>query len=268
AAIADDQDLPHRTSVVDLKFPSFLWQPRLGTSNPNHTRFQRVASVLSNPKFAQSQARDAANFGFGTLDQRFELCGDLVPALTALPRQRLGVVAPQDIVGAQQSDRRGRKAVLLTGGRTPHAPAGALADAPARRRRLAQFGVSERVEDAVGDDLSFAGQPAGDGARVVLAGHDQRGAMAQERSEKTRLLQIAGRIMQREQPPLRLGDKPDHAVTAIADIEIAFMRNTARERRPGDAVMAERRTAIAARLNAMAARCQCSGERDKRRLGA
>src|SRR5947207_6097787 len=39
AAIADNQDLPHRASVVDLKFPSFLWQPRLGTSNPNHTRF-------------------------------------------------------------------------------------------------------------------------------------------------------------------------------------------------------------------------------------
>ena len=74
--------------------------------------------------------------------------------------------------------------------------------------------------------------------------------------------------MQPEQPPLRLGDKPDHAVTAIADIEIAFMRNTARERRPGDAVMAERRTAIAARLDAMAARCQCFGERDKRGLGA
>src|SRR5712671_1345033 len=43
AAIADNQDLPHRASVVDLKFPSFLWQPRLGTSNPNHTRFQRIA---------------------------------------------------------------------------------------------------------------------------------------------------------------------------------------------------------------------------------
>src|SRR5207237_175192 len=27
-------------SVVDLKFPSFRWQPRLGTSNPNHTIFQ------------------------------------------------------------------------------------------------------------------------------------------------------------------------------------------------------------------------------------
>src|SRR5437763_14167901 len=26
-------------SVVDLKFPSFRWQPRWGTSNPNHTRF-------------------------------------------------------------------------------------------------------------------------------------------------------------------------------------------------------------------------------------
>ena len=103
---------------------------------------------------------------------------------------------------------------------------------------------------------------------MVLTGHDQRGTIAQERSEKTRLSQITGWVMQPEQPPLRLGDKPDHAVTAIADIEIAFMRNTARERRPGDAVMAERRTAIAPRLDAMAARCQCFGERDKRGLGA
>src|SRR5712671_5206690 len=30
---------PILTSVVDLKFPSFRWQPRWGTSNPNHTRF-------------------------------------------------------------------------------------------------------------------------------------------------------------------------------------------------------------------------------------
>ena len=92
--------------------------------------------------------------------------------------------------------------------------------------------------------------------------------MAQERSEKTRLLQIAGRIMQPEQPPLRLGDKPDHAVAAVADIEIAFLRHSARERRPGDAVMAERRMAVAARLDMVAARCQCFGERDKRGLGA
>src|SRR5207248_2832072 len=44
-----------QSSVVDLKFPSFRWQPRLGTSNPNRTKFQRVASVLSNPKFAQAR---------------------------------------------------------------------------------------------------------------------------------------------------------------------------------------------------------------------
>src|SRR5438105_11885650 len=55
-------------SVVDLTFPSFRWRARLGTSNPNHTSFpKRVASGLSNPKFAQSLARDIANFGFGTL---------------------------------------------------------------------------------------------------------------------------------------------------------------------------------------------------------
>src|SRR5437764_14626572 len=54
-------------SVVDLKFPSFRWRARWELQIQNHTSFHWVASVLSNPKFAQSQARDIANFGFGTL---------------------------------------------------------------------------------------------------------------------------------------------------------------------------------------------------------
>src|SRR5438067_2256337 len=199
-------------------------------------------------------------------NQCLKLCGDLVPALTALPRQRLGVVAPPEIVVAQQSDRRARKAVVIAGYMTGHAIDNTLDDAAERLH--AQFGVPEGVEDAVGDDLSFAGQPGGNRARVVLTGHDQRGTIAQERSEKTRLSQITGWVMQPEQPPLRLGDKPNHAVAAIADIEIAFLRHAARVRRPGDAVMAERCTAIAPRLDAMPARCQCFGERDKRGPGA
>src|SRR5204862_501272 len=210
AAIADDQDLPHRTSVVDLKFPSFLWQPRLGTSNPNHTRFQRVASVLSNPKFAQIQARDAANFGFGTLDQRFELCGDLVPALTALPRQRLCVIAPPEIVIAKQSDRRARKAVVIAGDMTGHPIDNALDDA------------------AAGNDYEFVqNQRSRHGGGMVAAGRHQGRLVPCEATQKARLLQIAGWVMQPEQPPFRTRHKPDHAVTAIADVEIAFMRNIA-----------------------------------------
>ena len=55
-------------SVVDLKFLRFPWHPRLGTSNPKTTReINKLASVASNPKFAQSVAQAFANFGFATL---------------------------------------------------------------------------------------------------------------------------------------------------------------------------------------------------------
>src|SRR5436305_12877510 len=72
-------------SVVDLKFPSFRWQPRLGTSNPNHTRFQRVASVLSNPKFVRRPAPRYSEFRLRHTSAR---------AVTLLDDRRSGGSAP------------------------------------------------------------------------------------------------------------------------------------------------------------------------------
>jgi hypothetical protein len=50
---------------VDLKFQSFPWHQRSGTSNPPH-EIQQVASLAWNPSIQASLQGDS-NFGFATL---------------------------------------------------------------------------------------------------------------------------------------------------------------------------------------------------------
>ncbi len=57
-------------------------------------------------------------------------------------------------------------------------------------------------------------------------------------------------------------------MAAVADIEIALRRHALRDRRPGDAVAGERRRAVVADPDLVAARRQRLGERQERRLGA
>src|SRR3954454_22713125 len=85
-------------------------------------------------------------------NQCLKLCGDLVPALTALPRERLGVVAPPEIVVAQQSDRRARKAVVIAGYMTGHAIDNTLDDAAERlhdRRHAHRLRLGERKAEGL-----------------------------------------------------------------------------------------------------------------------
>src|SRR5205814_1093431 len=55
------------TSVVDLKFPSFRWQPRLGTSNPNHTRFSMSCQCAFESEIRPKPSPRYSEFRFGTL---------------------------------------------------------------------------------------------------------------------------------------------------------------------------------------------------------
>ena len=110
------------------------------------------------------------------------------------------------------------------------------------------------LEHAIGDDLAAAaGQPARDRSRVIGAGRDQGRAIPGEPPQIARLFQIAGRIVQPEQPALRRATSPITRCAAIADVEIAGARNPARQRRPAHALVAERGAAAVAHLDPMAA---------------
>ena len=58
----------------------------------------------------------------------------------------------------------------------------------ARRRRVARLRMTKAIEQAVGNDASFARQPGRHGACVILAGHDHGGPIPDERRENPRLL--------------------------------------------------------------------------------
>ena len=73
--------------------------------------------------------------------------------------------------------------------------------------------------------------------------------------------------MQPEQPALRPRCQADHPVAAIADIEVAALGEAGGERRPANALVAERGAAVAACLDPMAARGERLRERDKSGFG-
>ena len=139
----------------------------------------------------------------------------------------------------------------------------------ARRRRLARDGPAKPVEHAIRDRLAAAvQQPGRDRFRVIGAGHDQGRPMPGESPDVARLAQIARRVVQPEQPSSRAPDKPDHAMPAIADVEIAGCGHVARQRHPAHAVVGQRLVAAIADLDRVTARRQRFGQRHKGGLGA
>ena len=82
------------------------------------------------------------------------------------------------------------------------------------------------------------------------------------------LSEIEGGIVQPEQPAPRAADKPDDPVAAVADVEVASMRQVARQRRPAHSLVHNCGAAAIVRLDPMATCRQRLGKCDKGRLGA
>src|SRR5262249_24308178 len=137
------------------------------------------------------------------------------------------------------------------------------------RRRPPPHGVraAERCGQAVGNDRAAAARhPPWHRRGMMRAQSRDHRAMTQQRPDIARLLQVTAGIVDPKNLAPR-GKAADEAMAAIGDGEIRAFRYAFLERRPGNAVVRERRGAAVAHQNAMAARGKGLGERDERAFG-